>query len=271
METYVKICVTFFVILSSVITPSKGQSNTTGLEQVQILAGWQNSDGTYTAAVEIDLDSGWKTYWHAPGMAGIPPQFSFEGSKNLKKVMFSWPAPVLFGDDHIWSIGYKSHLILPMRVIPEDRERPVQLRLNAEIGICDKVCVPVEFSLSSSLRPKRTKRTAKIVAALASKPKSKTSVNAQNVTCAFLPSSHGMRVSVRMSLPATGDREVIMVGYDQIGHWVQNKIAERSGNELTGEGIIRRDSGQLAAIDRSKITLTVISNTMAADLGTCVD
>ena len=91
------------------------------------------------------------------------------------------------------------------------------------------------------------------------------------MTCAFLPSSHGMKVSVRMSLPATGDREVIMVGYDQIGHWVQNEIAERSGNELTGEGIIRRDSGQLAAIDRSKITLTVISNTMAADLGTCVD
>jgi hypothetical protein len=52
---------------------------------------------------------------------------------------------------------------------------------------------------------------------------------------------------------------------------VQNEIAERSGNELTGEGIIRRDSGQLAAIDRSKITLTVVSNTMAADLGTCVE
>ena len=91
METYVKICVTFFVILSSVITQAKAKA-TQQLEQVQILTGWQNSIMAPMQAVEIDLDSGWKT--HAPGIAGIPPQFSFEGSKNLKRLCLAGPCVV---------------------------------------------------------------------------------------------------------------------------------------------------------------------------------
>lgn len=240
-----------------------------GLKQAQILTGWQNNNGSHTAAIEINLQTGWKTYWRAPGAAGIPPNFSFVGSKNLADVKFKWPSPILFGDTDIWSVGYKNRLILPMIVTPQDQNKPIDLNLQADIGICDIVCVPAEFSLASTLRPKRIKRQAKIVAALASRPKSKTAVGAKEVTCHFSMLEGRMVVAVNISVPKLGEREVVMLNYEDHDFWIENRMAERRGDVLNGSGIIRHNSGTLAAIDRSKIVLSIISETTAVDLGTC--
>ena len=240
-----------------------------GLKNAQILTGWQNNNGSHTAAVEINLETGWKTYWHAPGVAGIPPNFSFVGSNNLGDVTFKWPSPILFGDTDIWSIGYKNRLVLPMIVTPQDQKKPVELNLNADIGICDTVCVPAKLSMTATLLPKRTKRQAKIVGALASRPQSKKAVGAKEVICDFSVSEGEVVVSVKLSVPILGTREVIMVNYADPDIWVQNNIAERRGNILSGSGIIRHTSGTLTAIDRSKIALSVVSETTTANLGTC--
>ncbi|MCB1329838.1 MAG: hypothetical protein KDK28_10515, partial [Maritimibacter sp.] len=40
--------------------------------EVDVLPGWRQADGTHMAALRITLDEGWKTYWRAPGEAGIP-------------------------------------------------------------------------------------------------------------------------------------------------------------------------------------------------------
>ncbi len=244
-------------------------AETQGLKKAKILPGWQNNDGSHTAAIEINLEAGWKTYWHTPGIAGIPPLFSFVGSNNLKDVVFEWPSPILFGDTDIWSIGYKNKLLLPMIITPQDKNKPIALNLQANIGICDKVCVPAEFPMSATLRPKRTKRDAKIVAALASRPKSKKAINAKEVICDFSMSEVGMVVTVDLSVPKLGKLEVIILNYEYPDFWVQSKMAERRGNILSGSGIISHSSGILAAIDRSKVALSVISEMTAADLGTC--
>ena len=38
--------------------------------------------GTYLGALRLTLKDGWKTYWRAPGDAGIPPQFDWNGSQQ---------------------------------------------------------------------------------------------------------------------------------------------------------------------------------------------
>ena len=38
------------------------------------------------AAVEMRLDSGWKTYWRTPGAGGLPTQFDFTASRNITDV-----------------------------------------------------------------------------------------------------------------------------------------------------------------------------------------
>jgi DsbC/DsbD-like thiol-disulfide interchange protein len=34
--------------------------------------------------IQLRMDDGWKTYWRNPGDSGVPPQFDWSGSKNLK-------------------------------------------------------------------------------------------------------------------------------------------------------------------------------------------
>ena len=36
------------------------------------------------AGIELRMDDGWKTYWRNPGDSGVPPQFDWSGSTNLK-------------------------------------------------------------------------------------------------------------------------------------------------------------------------------------------
>lgn len=96
------------------------------------------------AGIAIRLAPGWKTYWRYPGDAGVPPQFDFSASDNLKSAQVSWPAPLRFSDSEGSTIGYKGDVVLPLRVEPKDASRPVVLRLKLDYAICEKLCVPAE-------------------------------------------------------------------------------------------------------------------------------
>ena len=91
----------------------------------RLLSGWQTDRGTHMAALELALAPGWKTYWRAPGDAGIPPSFDFSASTNLKSVRFHWPRPAVFDLNGMQTIGYHDHLVLPIEVTPEDPAQPV--------------------------------------------------------------------------------------------------------------------------------------------------
>jgi DsbC/DsbD-like thiol-disulfide interchange protein len=85
------------------------------------------------AGIQIKLDPGWDTYWRTPGDSGVPPQFDFTGSENIKSVKVLWPAPQRFPDGaggH--SIGYMGEFILPLRIVPNDPAKPSSLRLQLD-------------------------------------------------------------------------------------------------------------------------------------------
>lgn len=95
------------------------------------------------AGVEIRLAPGWKTYWRYPGDSGIPPQFDFAKSDNVKSVKVAWPAPERFADADGVIIGYRTNVLFPLSVVPKDPGKPVTLRLSLDYAICEKVCIPV--------------------------------------------------------------------------------------------------------------------------------
>lgn len=74
----------------------------------QLLTGWHRNDGTHMAGLMLTLTPGWKTYWRAPGDSGIPPVFSWDGSKNLDDVTVLYPVPQVFHDGGGRTIGYKN-------------------------------------------------------------------------------------------------------------------------------------------------------------------
>ena len=110
----------------------------------RLIAGARTADAPYRAGIEIKLKPGWHTYWRYPGDAGVPPQFDFAGSQNLKAVEVHWPTPRRIPEAGLIAIGYDRDLILPLAVTPLDKSKPVALRLKLNYAVCEKLCVPAE-------------------------------------------------------------------------------------------------------------------------------
>jgi DsbC/DsbD-like thiol-disulfide interchange protein len=114
---------------------------------VRLVGGAQADEGgakLLRAGVEIRLANGWKTYWRYPGDSGVPPNFDFGKSENVKSVTVQWPAPQRIADAEGVTIGYKSGVLFPLKVVPQDPQNPVVLRLKLDYAICEKLCVPAQ-------------------------------------------------------------------------------------------------------------------------------
>jgi DsbC/DsbD-like thiol-disulfide interchange protein len=138
---------------------------------VRVIAGAKQSGANFLrAGVEVRLTRGWHTYWRYPGDSGVPPQFGFTGSVNVKGVDVLWPAPVRKVDNGGTSIGYATGVIFPLRVVPQDASKPVLLRLRMQYAICEKLCVPAEARGELTLASGRASQDATLTAAEARVP-----------------------------------------------------------------------------------------------------
>ncbi len=112
---------------------------------VRLIAGSQAAGGgLIRAGIEVKLKPGWHTYWRYPGDAGVPPRFDFQASQNVKAIEVLWPAPQRIPEAGMIAIGYVSDVILPLHITPQDRAKPVTLRLKLDYAVCEKLCVPAE-------------------------------------------------------------------------------------------------------------------------------
>ena len=98
--------------------------------------------------LQIKLAPGWKTYWRTPGDAGIPPNFDWSGSENLKDASVSWPLPESFETYGLTSWGYQDEVVFPVEVSLKEAGEPLELKLRLQLGICEKVCIPYEHDFT---------------------------------------------------------------------------------------------------------------------------
>jgi DsbC/DsbD-like thiol-disulfide interchange protein len=113
----------------------------------RLVAG-ENVPGNWRAGLDITLDKGWKTYWRMPGDSGVPPQFDWSRSRNVKSVTVLWPAPQRFTDKGGETVGYKDRIVFPLDVVAKDPAQPIDLTLDAFLGVCEVICIPVKLDLS---------------------------------------------------------------------------------------------------------------------------
>jgi DsbC/DsbD-like thiol-disulfide interchange protein len=112
------------------------------------LIGGETEGGSWRAGVDLALAEGWKTYWRVPGDAGVPPEFNWSRSRNVQTATMLWPAPRRFTDESGETIGYRERVVFPVNVVPKDPSRPIDLALDAFLGVCEKICIPVKLDLS---------------------------------------------------------------------------------------------------------------------------
>jgi suppressor for copper-sensitivity B len=113
--------------------------------RIRLIAAGVNADGTLDAALDIQLAPGWKTYWRTPGEAGVAPVLDFAGSENVRSAAAEFPPPESFDDGFSVSNVYHDEILLPLRVEIENPEKPVEIVLSADLGVCDRICIPVHL------------------------------------------------------------------------------------------------------------------------------
>lgn len=128
-------------------------------------------DGALLGGIAIRLEPGWKTYWRTPGDSGVPPRFDFSTSENVADVTVLWPAPEKFSDGAGGvSFGYRSDLMLPLRVVAAKPDRAVVLRAHVNYAVCEKLCLPVEAKTELALPASSNSDSPALDAALARVP-----------------------------------------------------------------------------------------------------
>jgi DsbC/DsbD-like thiol-disulfide interchange protein len=138
---------------------------------VRLLAG-SRSGAVLLGGVAIQLQPGWHTYWRTPGDSGVPPHFDFSKSDNVEAVTMLWPAPQRFDDGAGGtSLGYVKQIVLPLRIIAKNAEKPVTLRANINYAICEKLCIPVEANAELAFASVASTEDSALSEALAAVPK----------------------------------------------------------------------------------------------------
>lgn len=235
------------------------------LVTASLLNGWQTENGTQMTGLRLQLQPGWKTYWRAPGDAGIPPSFDWSASDNVASVLVHWPAPHVFAQSGIRSIGYSGDVVLPVEVTPRDPARPVRLVGQVDIGVCRDVCVPVMLRLDAQVAAPGAADPA-IKAALAARP---AVARTESVSCGVEPISDGLRVQAEMTLPSTGGDEVVVIEPGEPGVWVSESAVARDGNRLVAVAEMVGPTGVPFALDRSAIRITVLGDRQVVEISGC--
>ncbi|MCZ8085276.1 MAG: protein-disulfide reductase DsbD family protein [Rhodobacteraceae bacterium] len=230
--------------------------------------GWQAESGAHMTALHLTMAPGWKTYWRSPGDAGIPPSFDWSGSENLRAVQFHWPRPHVFTLNGMTTVGYKNDLVLPIEVIPVDPSQPVRLKATVDLGVCDDICIPASLTLDSVIAGPGAP-DAVIDAALADRPISARQAGLSGIGCAVDPISDGLRITATMGLPAGGGAETVVFESGHSDVWVSEASANRSGGTLTASAEMVPPQGTPFALDRSGVTVTVISANRAVEIRGC--
>jgi DsbC/DsbD-like thiol-disulfide interchange protein len=126
---------------------------------------------SYLAGIEIKLAPQTITYWRSPGESGVPPVFDFSHASNLGRADVSFPAPTRINEAGSQVFGYEDGIVLPVRVTPRERGKPVDLVLELDYAACEKICLPVHASLQLTLPARDASETPAIAAAEARVPR----------------------------------------------------------------------------------------------------
>ena len=89
--------------------------------KVRLVAGMSGEEAgrSRVSGIQLRMDPGWKTYWRNPGDSGMPPEFDWTGSKNLKSAEVLYPAPRRFDDAGGVAVGYGEDVLFPVKLMPE--------------------------------------------------------------------------------------------------------------------------------------------------------
>ena len=257
------------LVIALSAAPAAAQFGAAAPAEARLLAGWEPAPGTRVAALEIALDPGWKTYWRAPGEAGIPPLFDWSGSRNLSGVEIEWPAPEVFDSFGLATIGYGGRVVLPLVARAKDPSSPIRLALALDYGVCAEICVPARAELSLDLPPGAPEEArGAIEAARGMRPLLAAEAGVASATCGLrgAGAERAVTAEIAFTTPPAEPPYVVLEGPSDV--WIGAASAMLSGAVLRAEAdAVLADPD--AWIARDALTLTLIGRGWAAEIQGC--
>lgn len=145
----------FFVIalVLTLFTLSPSQAADTGWlampdnSHAQVRATAQKSPtGDVKMLLEVQLESGWKTYWRSPGEGGVAPEINW--SQDVSTMIWHWPSPSAFDVAGIHTQGYDKQVTFPIELTSVNAER---LTGVLTLSTCSNVCILTDYTLDFDL------------------------------------------------------------------------------------------------------------------------
>jgi DsbC/DsbD-like thiol-disulfide interchange protein len=261
--------------LSTQAPAAQDASNpTNGVQSFEFLNGWRMEDGGHMAAVRIQLDEGWKTYWRAPGSFGIPARFDWTGSKNVASVRFHWPTPHIYNEAGLITIGYKDELVLPIEFTPVSGSKKMVVAADVEFGVCADVCVPASAKFEAIL-PATSEigdkdDTLAIRASLKNRPTPSLSAGVRNIACSVTPEPGGFHLVARFETARTLSKSAMtVVEYPSEDLWIEGSGTSNTGRNVSVSAMLFTVAETPIILDRSKIRLTLFNGGTAIDIQGC--
>ncbi|MBP1806598.1 protein-disulfide reductase DsbD domain-containing protein [Rubellimicrobium aerolatum] len=252
-------------LLACLAAPAQAQPLPADLVRLEVLPGWRSGEGRHMAALRLTLAPGWKTYWRAPGPAGLAPLLDVAASTGIASAEARWPVPEVFDFKGARSIGYHDGVTIPLDLALDGG--PARLAGEIEIGVCNDICVPVRLTFAADLSD-GGRRDPAIAAALVDQPLTPEEAGAR-ATCAAAPARDGLGLTVRLSLPPLGPDESVVIESADPGLWLSEADASREGGTLVATAeAVARDGGP-PALDRSALRITVLGDGRAVDIRGC--
>lgn len=232
------------------------------------LIGGETLNGVWRAGLDITLDKGWKTYWRMPGDAGVPPQFDWSSSKNVKSANVLWPAPQRYTDGGGETVGYKDRIVFPLDLTPADAGQPIELTLAAFFGVCEAICIPAKFDAALLQAEPQPADTSLIAAFAARVPQKVDSAAPFQVARATLTPG-GDKPALALELTGKGfdgDLDIFVEGSDFAYFRSPRRIGGTSAVELPIDGL--KDPAQLKG---KPLTLTMVAGDIRLEQDVVVD
>lgn len=231
---------------------------------VRLIAG-SRSGGAFLGGVAFQLQPGWKTYWRTPGDSGVPPRLDFAKSDNVESVTVLWPAPMKFADGAGGvSLGYQKQVVLPLRIVARNPDKPVTLRASINYAVCERLCVPVTADAELAFTSAASTEDTAIAAALDTVPKPARIGEAAPVAVRDVKRDGGNGVVVDVVAPSGKPVDVFVEG--PTADWAL-PVPKPIGS---GAGGVRQFGFDLdgmppgASADGAALKLTVVAGTDAA-------
>ncbi|MGY5779366.1 protein-disulfide reductase DsbD domain-containing protein [Rhizobium sp. LEGMi135b] len=206
--------------------------------RMRLIALAPDADGHIRAALQIEQEPGWITYWREPGQGGIPPQITPAAGSGvtLERTGYPIPKPIRVGP--IQEIGYDAPVTFPLDLRVTGKS-PAKLELTAFIGLCKDICIPFQADLSLPLPANEQPTSHELAlldaakAALPQPPSPDFTVQSQKI------STDAKSLSLHLTLPeASGKTPEIYVTGPSGYVFFQQANAKREGTSFSADIVI---------------------------------